>query len=320
MHSLTFWLFKISGAGRYPDIFGEQYVYDNTHSVRVAGGDEFLYLNKTTTTYGLTGAGRVRRITTRRPVQSERHSARVERVFTAHITDFTVFKTPLDLCRQTANGRRNREQLELPPDVNAIGWSISMPQISQELFVRLLDAALGSQDNLGHTVEQEPEWHIDDCLALVKVRQRIAAFRRIVLERHSHRCAVCGTRLLAALEVAHVRGYAADPANRANPANGICLCCFCHAAFDAGQILVMPDGTVKVLGNEEDLDEVSKGHFLSIPQEIRREWLAGVNPDFLLERGRRWSEQIVFDEGGRKGTQPDDCPCPAAEAVLSRGR
>lgn len=43
---MNYWVFKVSDRGSYPDSPGAEYVYDNTHSVRVAGGDEFIYLKK----------------------------------------------------------------------------------------------------------------------------------------------------------------------------------------------------------------------------------------------------------------------------------
>ena len=46
---MAFWIFKISDQELYPDVLGEKYVYDNTHSIRVKSGDVFLYLDKTKT-------------------------------------------------------------------------------------------------------------------------------------------------------------------------------------------------------------------------------------------------------------------------------
>ncbi len=41
---MTYWIFKVAKQELYPDVPGEQYVYDNTHSLRVRAGDTFLYL------------------------------------------------------------------------------------------------------------------------------------------------------------------------------------------------------------------------------------------------------------------------------------
>jgi hypothetical protein len=105
---MTYWIFKTCEQGTYPDIPGEAYVYDNTHSVRVRAGDEFLYLEKAGQKYGLTGAGKVAKVTCRKPGASERHSTRVEKVFTAHLTDVVWFSEVLDLSARSKVGVTNR--------------------------------------------------------------------------------------------------------------------------------------------------------------------------------------------------------------------
>ena len=89
--TMSYWIFKVSDRGSYPDSPGAQYVYDNTHSVRVQGGDEFIYLKKSATQYGLDGAGRVSRVIQRSAGEHERRSARVRRLFTAHLADVIWF-------------------------------------------------------------------------------------------------------------------------------------------------------------------------------------------------------------------------------------
>lgn len=283
---MNFWIFKVSDSGPYPDVPGELYVYDNTHSVRVRHGDEFLYLEKGSARYAFTGAGRVAKLTPRRPKSHERHSRRVEQVFTAHLQDVVWFSRPLDISSQTLSGRRNRLLLGLPADVNSIGWSISMPRVPRDLYIRLLDEALKSERATSAeaaTGEKGNGWRIDDRWSLARVRRRLSLFRRAVLERHLYTCLMCGTRLRAALEVAHIRRYAADPDNRGNPANGICLCKFCHSAFDAGEVVLLPNGSVHTIGEAQD-DEVAQFHFSSVSPSTRRRRLAGVDPRFLLER------------------------------------
>ena len=114
------------------------------------------------------------------------------------------------------------------------------------------------------------------------MRQRLNSFRLAVLDRHHYTCLVCGTGLRAVSEVAHIRSYAADPDNRANPSNGICLCKFCHSAFDAGVFVLLPDGSLETVGDVHD--EVSRYHFSSVNPSTRRRYLSGVDPTFLRER------------------------------------
>jgi hypothetical protein len=280
---MNYWIFKVSSQSIFPDAPGRTYAYDNTHSRRLAARDEFLYLEKLGTRYGLTGAGCVSRVTQRRAIGKERRSDRIDRIFTAHLTDVMWFSSPLDLSAQTKTGRSNRQVVGLPGDLNSIGWSISMPRIERELFVRLLDAALDAtiQGQVLNS-DDEADWCVDDSWSLVRRRRRTQKFRAAVLARHNHTCAVCGTRAAFVLDAAHVRSYAAHPAQRANPANGICLCSFCHAAFDSGAVLILPDGSLRT--GPDLTDEIACLHFTAVPAEKRRNWLRGVDKEFLRER------------------------------------
>ena len=290
---MNLWVFKTSESSRYPDVRNRAYVFDNTHSVRVRGGDEFLYLEKGVRTYAISGAGCVKRVTSRAPRVHERHTARVARVYTAHLDSVINFAPHLDIARQTEAGRRNRMRLGLPADVNSIGWSLSIPRINYELFVALVDAALQSSI-LDRTAERPHNgedddsrtWHIDDRMSLVSVRGSLDSFRKKVLERHRYTCVVCGTRLRVVLEAAHIRDYSADPSHRANPSNGICLCRYCHAAFDAGEIVLLRDGSLVVVNDNNEVDEVARHHFFSVSSSARKKWLRGVNVDFLEERAQ----------------------------------
>jgi hypothetical protein len=180
---MNYWIFKVSDQSAYPDRPGREYVYDNTHSVRVAEGDEFLYLEKAGAKYGLTGAGAVSRVTRRAASTKEQHSAKVDRIFTAHLVDVVWFASRFDLGIRTSAGRRNRRGVGLPADLNSIGWSISMPRIDRELFVRLLDAALRVSPLQGGELDEvcKTDWRVDDSWSLVRRRSRMEAFRTAVL-------------------------------------------------------------------------------------------------------------------------------------------
>lgn len=281
---MSYWIFKVSDQGSYPDSPGTNYVYNNTHSVRVQGDDEFIYLKKSGTQYGLAGAGRVSRVIQRSAGEGERRSARVRRLFTAHLADVVWFPKLFDLSTHTKTGRHNRSSTGLPADLNSIGWSISMPRLERDLFVRLLDAALDSGFRAKAPSNQmnESDWHVEDAWSLVKRRSRMRAFRAIVLSRHEHTCLVCGTQLPSVLNAAHIRRYASDKSQRANPANGICLCSYCHAAYDSGDLAILPDGEVRCCGDIRD--GIALKHFTALSQEKRRHWLLGVDKRLLLER------------------------------------
>jgi hypothetical protein len=278
---MSYWIFKVADQTSYPDIPGMSYVFDNTHSVKVRSGDDFLYLDKTGRNYHITGAGSVVKVTFRQPSKQERRNSRVKRVTTAHLADMMWFQEAFDISTQTKDGRKNRLMTGLPADINTIGWSISIPHLSSDLFLVLLDAALSCQPN-EKVISDESQWHIADSFSLVRTRSRLHDFRCAVLERHAYTCVICGTRLLSALDVAHIRSCASDPNNRANPANGICLCRFCHSAFDAGQITLFPDGTMKVF---LDLtDAIARAHFDAVTPGVWQKWLEGVNGAFLVDR------------------------------------
>jgi predicted restriction endonuclease len=74
-------------------------------------------------------------------------------------------------------------------------------------------------------------------------------FVSTVMNRSKGVCIVCGTGIEGIVEAAHLSPYATDVKDRANPANGVCLCKFCHRALDPrliaitlqGDLLVAPD-------------------------------------------------------------------------------
>ncbi len=112
-----------------------------------------------------------------------------------------------------------------------------------------------------------------------------AQFNKDVLERHRYQCLICGTQMRTVLEAAHIRSYASDKDNRANPANGICLCKYCHAAFDAGELCLLPNGEVKF--KLALTDEVAKYHFLRISSETRQSMMNGINLKFIEEKAEQ---------------------------------
>jgi HNH endonuclease len=280
---MAFWIFKVSDGGTYPDVRGKLYVYDNTHSVRVKGGDEFIYLEKKGAKYGLSGAGRVSKVSAQAVKSKERRRPKVTKIFSAHLSDVVWFSEFFDLSSRTDVGAKNRAQTGLPSDLNEFGWSISMPQISQDLFVMLLDTALASGPSAqASAVPITGNFHVDDAWCMVRKRVRLHVFRSAVFLRHKSTCLICGCRLKSVLEVAHIRSYAIDHDNRANPGNGICLCRFCHAAFDAGDVILQPDGELAIVQPMDD--PIAIAHFTAIPGDVRKTWMTGIEMQFLVDR------------------------------------
>lgn len=82
--------------------------------------------------------------------------------------------------------------------------------------------------------------------ASVKVRINQSFFRSMILANYRSRCAICSLPESRLLIAAHIIPWAADPANRMNPKNGICMCVLHEKAFDVG-LIAINDNSVIVL-------------------------------------------------------------------------
>ncbi|WP_191084750.1 HNH endonuclease [Roseococcus microcysteis] len=90
---------------------------------------------------------------------------------------------------------------------------------------------------------QEQRQELLDRFRKALARPSQGAFRTAVLQDHDFRCAITGESTQQVLEAAHVLPYAAHPAHRTNPLNGIALRADLHRLFDAG-LLSVSDGRV----------------------------------------------------------------------------
>jgi hypothetical protein len=273
---MPYWIFKLSKQELYPDVPGSQYVYDNTHSLRVRAGDIFLYLDKRKN-YSFTATGCISNITTRAPTAAESSRApHVRTVFSAHLSDLVHFIAPLSISPLTPEGRANRAKLGLT-DVNLMGWSQSIPKLSEQMYEAIMQ--LAQTKRLLPAVLANSDFSIPDTWGKVRIRKAIGAFTNEVLNRHQSRCVVCGTTIQEVLDAAHLSPYAADVANRANPRNGVCLCTYCHRALDQRLIALTPDGVLLISPSIHD--PIAAAHFTAVGATTRRAWLSGVEPKFL---------------------------------------
>jgi putative restriction endonuclease len=71
-----------------------------------------------------------------------------------------------------------------------------------------------------------------DALRQVKTRVNQDFFREMILCDYRTQCCVTGLNVPGVLRASHIVGWAEDPQNRMNPANGICLSATYDAAFD----------------------------------------------------------------------------------------
>lgn len=110
---------------------------------------------------------------------------------------------------------------------------------------RLLDAVrerlhrLGESDDLFTPVD-DPERP----LRLIHTRLGQGAFRALVTDAYTRRCAISGERTLPALEAAHIKPYAESGPNRTE--NGLLLRSDLHRLFDAGYVTVTPERCIEV--------------------------------------------------------------------------
>jgi hypothetical protein len=288
---MAYWIFKIAEQDIYPDVHGERYVYDNTRSVRVQQGDVFLYLDKTKG-YAFTATGIVSRLTERNPTALEKaRTAKARTVYTAHLGDIIWFASPLTISPTTKEGRGNRARLGII-DVNLLGWSQSVPAIGDVMYRSILD--LAETRHLIPEKSQSKDYRVPDSWGHTKTRRAISRFSRPVLARSNSTCIVCGTSVPGIVDAAHLSPYASDSRNRANPANGVCLCKFCHRCLDLRLIAIQPDGELLVAPSVDDL--VAQHHFSRMTKEQRVEWLVGVDSSFLL-RTVKWFKDRLAESG-----------------------
>ena len=278
---LTSWIFKQSEQKQFPDEQGQRYVFDNRHSVRVTAGDSFLYLDKRSGGYGFTGHGVVYRMQSKIYVPTEPDQSRISRIYTAELRDFIQYARPLDFRPTSAEGMRNRASLGIT-DVNRLGWSRSIARVSPDVFLSIVDLAYRH-----HCVTIVPpdsqDFPVPDTWSLVKRRHSLERFKETVLLRQGFTCAICGTTLREVLDVAHISRYSNDVMNRANPANGIALCAYCHRAFDRGAFQLRENGIVSV-ADGVTLDPVALGHLSSLSAEARLRLIDGVDTELLRQR------------------------------------
>ena len=153
-----------------------------------------------------------------------------------------------------------------------------MPSINPEIY----DSVLSLCEIGGpiHDNALTKDFSIPDNWSKTKTRRKLQGFKKPVLSRRNGCCIVCGTSALGLVDAAHISPYATDVTNRANPANGIGLCKYCHAAFDQRSIAIVTNGTLKIsrlIGQ----DSVASFHFTQVTQQKRREWIDGVDMRFL---------------------------------------
>ena len=278
---MNYWIFKISDQDQFPDRDFEMYVFDRRHSISVRSGDAFVYLDKRKNRFGFIGHGQVSEVLSGAEIQLRLANYDIATDFVALLDDCVRYSHLLDVKGSTKQGKTHRAILGVT-DASRNGWSRSIARLSQTTYERIVDLAYQQL-----CVDVDPlvgdEHAIPDDWSYSRRRHNLAGFRRTVLDRQNHMCAICGTSLEGVLDVAHIIGYAIDIANRANPANGIVLCAFCHRAFDKGVFQIQEDGNVATPPNIE-LDNIAIAHLKNLTAQERLELLDGVDKALLSRR------------------------------------
>lgn len=277
---MSFWIFKLSEQEQYKDEYGRTYVYDNRHSVSVTPRDSFVYLDKRFGRYGFTGHGTVTKVRKTKPGIENSSRSEIKFIYTAKLGDFLQYDIPLDIHLARVEGKENRSALNIT-NANKLGWSRSIAQISRDMYIRIVDLAYKCQCYAVDPIDGE-DYTVRDAWSFVRRRHRIERFKKAVLCRQGFVCTICGTTLRKVLDVAHISRYSTDMKNRANPANGIVLCAYCHRAFDGGVFQLHETGHVSVAPPNSDW--VALVHAFGLSTESRLHLLDGVDTELLRQR------------------------------------
>ena len=126
-------------------------------------------------------------------------------------------------------------------------------------------------------------------------RRGQGAFRALVTNAYSRRCAITGESTLPVLEAAHIKPVASDGSH--NTYNGLLLRSDFHKLFDIGLVTVTPDHRVVVSNRIKDLWFNGKAY-----NRLHGERLAGL-PDAQEDRPHadllRWHNEHVYERGVR---------------------
>jgi putative restriction endonuclease len=107
--------------------------------------------------------------------------------------------------------------------------------------------------------------------ASVKVRLTQGFFRRAVLAAYDSTCCVCGISTARLLVASHLVPWAAAPAHRTNPRNGLTLCALHDRAFDTGLLTVTPSYVIRISDQLQADVPVARAAFADVSgSQIRR--------------------------------------------------
>jgi len=124
---------------------------------------------------------------------------------------------------------------------------------------------------------------------LIRPRFGQGAFRVIVTDNYTRRCAVTGERTLPALDAAHIRPYADHGEHE--PSNGLLLRRDIHSLFDRGYVTVTPTRRFEVSRRIRDEFENGRDYYAMQGTEIRVPEQIELQPD---PDALRWHNEKIF--------------------------
>jgi putative restriction endonuclease len=110
---------------------------------------------------------------------------------------------------------------------------------------------------LESAVQEDPARYGNEFLQRARLGQ--GAFRTLVLDAYSRRCALTGESTLPVLEAAHIRPYADE--GRHVISNGLLLRSDFHKLFDLGLVTVQPDYRIRISSKIRDLYFNGKAYY-----------------------------------------------------------
>ena len=127
-------------------------------------------------------------------------------------------------------------------------WNRFFGNLDQLAFESELLLAQKQQRSVEHWLldeeKQLPEGKTKERLVKQRVNQQF--FRSMILNFYNRTCCITGVSHSDLLVAAHISPWSADPENRMNPANGLCLNPLHDKAYEAGLITITPDYRVLV--------------------------------------------------------------------------
>lgn len=139
-------------------------------------------------------------------------------------------------------------------------------------YWKQIEALLLKYSGLSEGVSEEPVPLYNRYLTNIRIGQ--GAFRILVTDAYSRRCAISGEKTLPVLEAAHIKPYSSSGINTTS--NGLLLRADLHKLFDSGYITVTDKYHIEISRRIKEEFENGKDYYkyhgqqlLSLPQKVQ---------------------------------------------------